>query len=784
MTVDSGNKESGVDFGPRVQRQNTISNLKIKREKLLEIANQNCERLRKIADSSLPADKKKLDLVADNIESEVRVLSNSSQFIADPESFTNAFARDSYKVVDSIAKSSARRRNVANQIDEARSYQITPSARSHEVDIFGNKSKKANTSREDVFGGISSYRGPVTQDYINKIKDTSEEQSFANITQSYKSAVLHAQNQSNLEFARDLQRMGNLSTKGSDLSSNQVYSKTPQLDSPFQPKNVSGVVGDAVGKKMRRMSKTSTVDDSKSYQKFLKKRDKILQSFGGQISSGGISSHIMNQIMDILGHSGSIDDNGMMDQVTFQKILDLLNDQKKKDNEGISDEILKEINSLNKEAIKQAKKESENEDSVGNMRMLQLILVLAPILGVPLLGPIFSGVGGAVFGSGAAGGIAGGAPALMTAEFLGPIGDVAGFLHLDEAVSWMLTDLPILSDVVGVFDTVLLSEPGLIVGESLNAGLFSAPLIPIAAAIGFSMYMSGNQKYHGKKKRIDDAFKSLERELDAIDYENRGKFSKKDAGGEISDEEKRSEFVSQKYELMKRPYYFKSVADFIDAITQKSGEDGYPDVNQVFSKSLMDYFDQEGVFKTGYVTDRKIASHMVAKLVYSDQSENPHLVPLKDELQSKFGVFFKEFKSKGGNLKEAADEMVKTFADDEKSKKFAQQGNDIFDSLYDLSVAKERGFLKDDELLTSNDFSDEKLEQLKAVANENKNKVIKQESDYIGEIISQYKKGSNSNAGESKTLDDLRFFNKPRSSSVFGPSGDPIATNQHSKTVF
>lgn len=554
-----------------------------------------------------------------------------------------------------------------------------------------------------------------------------------------------------------------------------MQAKTPIVDKEFKRSGFGDAMHNAMAKKLRNLSQSSEFEDSKSYKKYLKKRDAVIAALRSEMSVPGITSHIMDSIEGLLSNGGAVDGNGMIDQLTFQKILEMLNEQKKKNGEGISDRIMSELNAVNNKAVKYAKEEAENEDSVSRMRLLQIALILAPILGIAFLGPIFSGVGGAV----AAGGVSGGASTIATAGFLGPIGDVAGFLGIDQAIGWLLTDLPILGELVGVFDTVLLSEPGQIITQSLNLGVLNQPLIPIIGAIGFSMYMAGNEKYNSKKDRVRHGYKGIEKQLDDIKFGERGNFDTSKAGGDLKESGKRKKFVTEKYDLLKNSSHFESIAQFVDAIMQSSTDESFPNVDKIFSRSLQDFFAERGLFKPESVTDKKQALGAIAKIMYSDDDNHRALQAFKAELSEKFGVFFKEYKSNSHDLQQAAESMVDIFSDDSRTKTAAEQGNKIYDSLYHLSVAKERGSSDfDNSLLSMDSYSDSDISKLEAEAKKVKNSIIEQESKYIEDIILQHKgeRGSCDEGGVrgDTAMEDLASFNRPKNL-VSQPSGEPLA---------
>ncbi len=765
-----------IDYDKVLKSSTEYADLKAQKIALAEAAQKHADRLKAIAQSSLSADAKRLNSFAELMVQRAQKLSDSAEFKANPSAFNREFQHKAEIILDSVAKSTASKKRVAGQVAAARKARITPSFGSHEVDVFGNETTKVSSSLADAkmlqFGDLSSSRRLVDQEYVDAIKETNPDQlSYKKLSPSYQGGVFQAQRQSAQDVNRDLSRLTNLYETGSDLNSVRRDFLSPRMEKPKRKYSFPDDVKGVVARRLRRMSKKSEIDDSAGYQKFVKKRDAILRSLSAEMNSAGIASHIMSQIESILSQPGAVGSNGMIDQATFSRILEMLNEQKKKDCEGISKDVLREINALNKKASSIAKKDAENEDSVGNMRMLQLILILAPIIGIPLLAPILSGVGSAVFGSG----LAAGAPALMTTEAIGPLGSVVEFLHIDEAVGWLLTDLPILGELVGVVDTVLLSEPGQIIGGAFNAGVLSSPLIPIAGAVGFSLYMAGNEKYHKKKEGIDKDFKGLQRSLDSLKIRNRGNFDLSNAGADLADEAKRKNFVSEKYELLANSSRFKSMAEFVDSVMQFSGDTDSAKFENIFSPKLAGYLLESGAVAYGRASDPNKLVDAIAKIFYSDQENDPELNSFKDELMQKFGAFFKSYKSNSADAKAAINYLGSIIDNKSKLSSEGKRGNEIFAALYDLTNASQRVDYKvDSDFVQRSDFSDADFSQLIEESKVARNFVIARESEYLDRTIKQYKGDESQNKSSLVGADDAKMFNKPRSGFVSAPCGDPL----------
>ena len=155
-----------------------------------------------------------------------------------------------------------------------------------------------------------------------------------------------------------------------------------------------------------------------------------------------------------------------------------------------------------------AKDQTADSDAMFKWRVLQVALIVSPFMGLSVMGPIthiFQGV----FMN--AGGIGNGIASLATGQYTGPFGDFCELLHLDDAIRWLLCDMPGLSDVVNILNTVVSSHlvQGVLGGVVLP--LASSPLVPIAIAGVFSLFRANAEIDYSKK--YGDAFKNHEKAM-------------------------------------------------------------------------------------------------------------------------------------------------------------------------------------------------------------------------------------------------------------------------------
>lgn len=327
----------------------------------------------------------------------------------------------------------------------------------------------------------------------------------------------------------------------------------------------SGTVVDKLGKGIVSHSKP---EENPNYKKYLKYRDAIVSDLLWKFNPDG-SRHgrLMQQYAEIL--KNNLDKNGLLDENSFQELMKIVEEEAKAANAGHEEQIKKmneTINDLNKKMYEDVKEHTKSEDDMFKYRAFQVFLIAAPFAGIMYLGPVL-GAFSSVFQN--ADGIGEGIASLCTPEQTGIFGTVAQALRIDDLIRWLLTDLPVVSDVMNLTDYVI---GGSIVQTALGGAVLpvlAGPLVPIAIAGLTSIYSVGRmaddyQKWYdsdtGKfpkhKKDLDEAIKKLRDELQDPD-EIRSKKSKKEAE-ELIDKTVDANLDKPKRDELKRLLNFSS----------------------------------------------------------------------------------------------------------------------------------------------------------------------------------------------------------------------------------
>ncbi len=441
-----------------------------------------------------------------------------------------------------------------------------------------------------------------------------------------------------------------------------------------------------------------------------------------------------------------IDQVGYLDSQTFNHIMSMIAEQKEKDGEGISQEIIDEFNKLNDKAVRKAEEHVDNEESMSLIRLFQVVLVASVIFGFPFLAPLIGEFTGAVLGQG----LAQGAPELMTSEYLWVIGDFADVIMLDEFATLILTETPVVADVIGVIDYLLLSGPGLILGDSA-ASFLSYPIVPVGAAVAFGIYAHSFQNYNSKKDEVDKAFKGYSKQLDHLVE----KFSvgpdadrHKNAGGDLVNDAKRQEFCQKKYDLLKGANKIESITNFlrfVDDLYQSDDLGGLVEdlINQgLYSNELLDFLNENGLQKgKGRVSDWDRIREAIASLIY-DSNEDKNSQSLVGELFEKFGLFALACENSfSDDRSEIIQRLSGYIGDKEKVSANARLGNSIFDARYDLLRARKVAVEFDEGLLKTGIVGKDEVEvrdfvqRISTEAQKARVGVIAKESDLIKQSI-------------------------------------------------
>lgn len=224
----------------------------------------------------------------------------------------------------------------------------------------------------------------------------------------------------------------------------------------------------------------------------------------------GKNSVLMRRCNEILAKSEGAE--GIMDEASFKALSDLITEEMKKSdqlNASKFDEYNAKINELNAKAQESAKDQTADADAMSKWRILQLVLIVTPFAGISVLGPVLNIFSGVFMN---AGGLGQGLASLFTAEQTGPFGAMCEMLRLDEALRWLLCDMPVLSNIVDATDVIISSGAVQSVLGGIALPMLEGPLAGIALAGVFSLFRAQTEmEYH---KKYGDAFKGHKKELE------------------------------------------------------------------------------------------------------------------------------------------------------------------------------------------------------------------------------------------------------------------------------
>lgn len=327
------------------------------------------------------------------------------------------------------------------------------------------------------------------------------------------------------------------------------------------------------------MISSSQASEDERYEKYLQNRNELLTQLIWKLNPRDSSAYleIQKRVNAALCNSSDI-----LDQASFQAISDLIATEIIKEN-AASEIELKAFNAriqeLNEGMLKKLQEHVDTEDDMWKYRVLQLVLMTSPFGGIMymgtlsnLLGPIFS----------ASTSIGTGIGSIASSNSLGVFGDIAGGLHIDDAISGILNETPIISDVLGVVDALTDSY----VGQQFmgaTGGVIFSPLLPIGIAAAYSLSRADTEITHYQKSHVDieaeekklrDEIEKFEKEREEGRKANKPGEDRKWGGNLLTEAEAAKDeniglrgrvdkFVEQKFEILKQSYVDVKMAEFI-----------------------------------------------------------------------------------------------------------------------------------------------------------------------------------------------------------------------------
>jgi len=515
-------------------------------------------------------------------------------------------------------------------------------------------------------------------------------------------------------------RLINLVNKGIDLS----LEEKKHFDVERSRKNYnSRVAGNFAAQKAkdlfsylgRDFYSKSDPAKSKRYKDYTQKRNKMVEDLYLKYAPDrGSKAQIAAELRRLLD-SANIDENGMMDQITFNRLSQLLAKEGAKDSKDAK-AISDEMNKLNEEALNLSKEHTSSEDQKWKWRLLQVALILTPFCGISLLGPLF-GAASSVLGSG---GLSGGITSLMTCDALGPLGDFVKLIRLDDAVSWVLTDCPIIGDVVGVADSLIVND----IAQPILGGAFSilsTPLVPVLIGGAYALKrlpgelsdkQSFDKKFKDQQKKLEDKIAELGKKERAQDSDFK----------ELSEE--KFKVHSDAFEANGIASVFEAMKNFNPAEIENLSE-------KLFGKDLTDILLNSGCIAPNFLDLRRL------KEVLLDLKLSP-----EEDKKKQYQDFFDRYLlfrhvDKVADIGDGFEEKIIKFKDmlsSADAKRIIENEKKYFFQDFSFEVGRVRGVPFDQGALQGS------VEQRQAEADAVKQKVIEQEAEKFKKLVEDNKK--------------------------------------------
>lgn len=420
------------------------------------------------------------------------------------------------EIFDERRLASRHHTNAMRQRFEILTYERKPGNFKMEEIIAQYGRQETGTNLGSIFGGTSSevkaiverntpiiHSAPVSPFYRNNVFDTCRLTRYGLACNQKRLEVFLESGRSDLtpEEEKNLGRRN----KHLHRASNMLESCVAGLSS------ITNWAGRGV------ISRSHASQDNR-YSNYLRHRNEVIAGVASQLGpnarDGKSYLKALGRVNKILEGSGDL-----LSAAEFQKIQAMITEELKKEKD-VDDKELEKFNQdmqkLNEEMLKKLQGVVDDEDNAWKYRLMQMFLIMTPLgafsaMGFlsymdpisQLIGPIFDGatsLGDAIGQMG-------------TSEVLGPFGEIAKGLHLDDAVSGIIEHVPIISDFADIFDWAT-DNP---IAQNLFATiapLKDSALIPIFIAGGYSlmrlskeieMYQKSSDLKETQQKKVEDA---------------------------------------------------------------------------------------------------------------------------------------------------------------------------------------------------------------------------------------------------------------------------------------
>ena len=315
----------------------------------------------------------------------------------------------------------------------------------------------------------------------------------------------------------------------------------------------------------RGIISNSKASETDRYKEYLKRRNAALGRLAFKLAP---DNDIYRKMLQRIEDFGTGDE--MFDEASMGKIKELLLALAADSGKVSAAELEaanKSMEAANQAMLKGMQKFVDWEDNAMKFRLLHLALLLTPIGGFTFLAPeffswmdILQDLFGPMFD--VSKGFSEGLGDIVTSDALGPLGDAADALGVDDTIEWV-ADWPLIENVGEIFDTLM--------DNDLTANLFgtiaplvSSPLIPIVVAAVYSLTRVDQEVMHycEVKKFITDQEAAMNKIVDGIEKKM----------GSASMEEKIAKFVTEKFKVSKQAWLDIACARFIGSALEEQLE--------------------------------------------------------------------------------------------------------------------------------------------------------------------------------------------------------------------
>lgn len=452
------------------------------------------------------------------------------------------------KILEERAVAERHLKNVKRQEAEIKGFELNPgkvsvpelAAQMQEMLPYEGEGAKWRAKRhgygDEVGSNLWSFVGGSEEEF-RRIAERDEPIVHTKMPdKNYRNNVIDSKRRVIDEIRVNEKRLEVFLAKGCDLTpeEEQETRKRSQLGHRLSNLGESCLGGllDLTGAAGRGLLSKSKASEDPRHEKYLQSRNELLSQVLWRLDPKSASyPEILKKVNETLKHSPDL-----MDQATFAKMQSLITAEIAKE-AGVNEKDVKEFNEkiqkLNGDMLSGLQKRVDNEDDMWKYRVLQAFLILTPIGGFSLLGNVFSWVDpfaqlvGPVFDGST--NLSDGIASMATSDVLGPFGDIADALGIDDAISWLLENIPVISEFGDVFDALTDNEMAQNLFGTV-APMLNSPIIPLYVAGVYSIMRTDTEVKHycdvsdfkeSKQKELQAAFDAFKETTEGKPLEER-----------------------------------------------------------------------------------------------------------------------------------------------------------------------------------------------------------------------------------------------------------------------